>query len=89
MNAIVTVLGKDRVGIIASVCTLLADYNINVLDVSQTIMEGYFTMIMMVDTSAITKPFAEVANELTELGRKMSLDIRIQREEIFDAMHTI
>ena len=89
MNAIVTVIGKDRVGIIAAVCIKLAEMNINVLDISQTIMQGKFTMIMAVDVSEATVPFAEVRDALAELGREMELTIRIQREEIFNAMHTI
>ena len=89
MNAIVTVIGKDRVGIIAAVCIKLAEMNINVLDISQTIMQGKFTMIMAVDVSEATVSFAEVRDALVELGREMELTIRIQREEIFNAMHTI
>lgn len=89
MNAIVTVIGKDRVGIIAAVCIKLAEMNINVLDISQTIMQGKFTMIMAVDVSEATVSFAEVRDSLAELGREMELTIRIQREEIFNAMHTI
>jgi len=89
MNAILTVVGKDRVGIIARVCTELAHYNVNVLDISQTILEGSFTMIMAVDASASSVPFAELKERLTELGREMELSIHIQREEIFNAMHTI
>ena len=89
MNAIVTVIGKDRVGIIAAVCIKLAEMNINVLDISQTIMQGKFTMIMAVNVSEATVSFAEVRDALAELGREMELTIRIQREEIFNAMHTI
>ena len=89
MNAIVTVIGKDRVGIIAAVCIKLAEMNINVLDISQTIMQGKFTMIMAVDVSEATVSFAEVRDALAELGREMELTIRIQQEEIFNAMHTI
>ena len=89
MNAIVTVIGKDRVGIIAAVCIKLAGLNINVLDISQTIMQGNFTMIMAVDVSQATESFAEIRDALAELGREMELSIRIQREEIFNAMHSI
>ena len=89
MNAIVTVIGKDRVGIIAAVCIKLAEMNINVLDISQTIMQGNFTMIMAVDVSQATASFAEIRDALAELGREMELSIRIQREEIFNAMHSI
>ncbi|MBQ1403000.1 MAG: ACT domain-containing protein [Oscillospiraceae bacterium] len=89
MNAIVTVIGKDRVGIIAAVCIKLAGLNINVLDISQTIMQGNFTMIMAVDVSQATASFAEIRDALADLGKEMELSIRIQREEIFNAMHSI
>ena len=89
MNAVITVVGHDRVGIIARVSTLLYERNINILDLSQTIMQGNFTMVMLVDVSGSTVSFAEIASALTELGKEMELTIRIQREEIFDAMHTI
>ena len=89
MKAIVTVIGKDRVGIIAAVCALLSQRNVNVLDISQTVMEDYFTMIMMVDLSACQAPFAQLAEELEQAGLEKSLSIRIQREDIFNAMHRI
>ena len=89
MNAIITVVGKDRVGIIAAICVKLAQFNINVLDISQTIMQKSFTMVMAVDMSLTQVPFSQVADSLKELGREMELAINIQREEIFDAMHTI
>ena len=89
MKAIVTVVGKDRVGIIAGVCTALANYNINVLDISQTVMQGYFTMMMATDVSASTVPMAQLAAELENIGKDMGLSIRIQREDIFEAMHRI
>jgi len=89
MNAIVTVLGQDRVGIIAAVCNRLANYNVNILDISQTILQGAFTMVMAVDVSASTASFGELREGLSDLGKEMGLSIRIQREEIFDAMHSI
>ena len=89
MKAIVTVVGKDRVGIIAAVCAQLASYNVNVLDISQTVMQGYFTMMMAVDVSASTAPLAELAKQLEQKGKEMSLSIRLQREDIFEAMHRI
>ena len=89
MKAIVTVIGKDRVGIIASVCALLAEHNVNVLDISQTVMQEYFTMIMMVDVSAASAPIGELAALLEEAGKGKPLSIRIQREDIFNAMHRI
>ena len=89
MRAIVTVIGKDRVGIIASVCTLLAQNGVNILDVSQTILQDYFTMVMYVDTSACSLPFIELSKSLKQRGEEESLSIRIQREDIFEAMHRI
>ena len=89
MKAIVTVVGKDRVGIIAGVCTALASFNVNVLDISQTVMQGYFTMMMATDVSASTIPMAQLASELENIGKDMGLSIRIQREDIFEAMHRI
>ena len=89
MNAIVTVIGKDKVGIIAAVCIKLAEMNGNVLDISQTILDGKFTMVMAVDAANANVGFEELAAQLRELGEGMELSIRIQREEIFDAMHRI
>ena len=89
MKAIVTVVGKDRVGIIANVCTALANFNVNVLDISQTVMQGYFTMMMATDVSCATVPMAQLAAEMEKIGTDMGLSIRIQREDIFEAMHRI
>lgn len=89
MNAIVTVIGKDKVGIIAAMCIKLAEMNVNVLDISQTILDGKFTMVMAVDAANANVGFEELAAQLRELGEGMELSIRIQREEIFDAMHRI
>ena len=89
MRAIVTVLGNDNVGIIAAVCQCLASYNINILDISQTILQGKFTMIMAVDMAEASESFADVAKGLDLLGQERGLSIHIQREEIFDAMHNI
>lgn len=89
MKAIVTVVGKDAVGIIASVCVQLASYNINILDISQTVMQGYFTMMMAVDTSACSIPLAQLAQEMEKKGKEMNLSIRLQREDIFEAMHRV
>ena len=89
MNAIVTVIGKDKVGIIAAVCIKLAEMNVNVLDISQTILDGKFTMVMAVDAANANVGFEELAAQLRELGEGMELSIRIQREDIFDAMHKI
>ena len=89
MKAIVTVVGKDRVGIIAAVCTELATYEVNVLDIRQTVMQGFFTMMMAVDVSESTCPVAELAQKLEEKGKQTGLSIRLQREEIFKAMHRV
>ena len=89
MRAIVTVIGKDRVGIIADVTALLAQYGVNVLDISQTVLQEYFTMIMLVDASLCTVPFADLARTLDEAGTQRGLQIRAQREDIFNAMHRI
>ena len=89
MRAIVTVLGQDKVGIIASVCALLAESNVNILDISQTILQGAFTMVMAVDLSAARVSIGELREKLETLGASMGLSIRIQREELFDAMHRV
>lgn len=89
MNAIVTVVGQDKVGIIAAVCALLAEHNVNILDISQTILQGSFTMVMAVDVGAAKASVGELRDLLEQLGQKMEISIRIQREEIFDAMHRI
>ena len=88
-RVIVTVVGKDTVGIIAKVCTYLAGVNVNVLDISQTILQGYFNMIMIVDTAACTLNHGELAGGLAGLGEDMGLVITCQREEIFEKMHRI
>ena len=89
MKAIVTVIGKDRVGITAAVCALLAQHNINILDISQTVLQDYFTMVMLVDTSACPVSIGEMRDILEKDGQDQSLSIRIQREDIFNAMHRI
>ena len=88
-RCIVTVLGKDTVGIIARVCTYLADNKINILDISQTIIQGYFNMMMIVDVSAIEKDFKVICDEMVVLGEENGVKIHCQREEIFDSMHRI
>ncbi|MEG2420928.1 MAG: ACT domain-containing protein [Oscillospiraceae bacterium] len=89
MKAIVTVVGKDQTGIIAGVCALLASHNVNVMDISQTILQGYFTMMMLVEVSKLDLPFAEFAGVLETEGERRGLSIRAQREDIFNAMHKI
>ena len=89
MRAIVTVIGKDRVGIIASVCTLLAENGANILDISQTVLQEYLTMVMLVDISGCTSSFSGLSKSLEASGTEQGLSIRIQREDIFQAMHRI
>lgn len=89
MKAIVTVIGRDRVGIIASICQILSQNNVNVLDISQTILEGNFTMMMVVDASACTVPFAELVTTLEAEGKTLDLVVHAQREDLFHAMHRI
>ena len=89
MRAIVTVVGKDRVGIIADVCTTLAGWNVNVLDINQTVMQGNFAMTMLVDLEKCEMPFREVSELLRLRGEDMRLSIRMQREDIFEAMHRV
>jgi len=88
-KSIITVVGKDTVGIIARVCTYLANNRVNIEDISQTIVQGYFNMMMIVDMNAASKPFNDVASELEQIGEEMGVIIKCQREEIFDSMHRI
>ncbi|MBE7027232.1 MAG: ACT domain-containing protein [Ruminococcaceae bacterium] len=89
MRAVITVIGHDRVGIIATVSNILAEAQINILDISQTIMQDMFTMIMLVNIEKCTKPFDTIAKELDKLGESLSLSIRIQHEDVFNSMHRI
>jgi ACT domain-containing protein len=88
-RCIVTVLGKDTVGIIAKVCTYLAKREINILDITQTIVEGYFNMMMIVDVTNLNKEFGQVCEELQQLGEEIGVTIHCQREEIFEKMHRL
>lgn len=88
-KAIITVVGQDTVGIIAKVCTYLSDHDINVLDISQTIIDGFFNMMMIVDYSDSTVDFADVVSDLDKLGEEIGVRIRCQREEIFTRMHRV
>lgn len=88
-KAIITVVGKDTVGIIAKVCTYLADNKINILDISQTIVQDFFNMMMVVDVAGSAKPFESLVSELGELGGSIGVQIKCQREDIFDKMHRI
>ena len=89
MKTIITVTGLDRTGIIASVCTLLAKHDINILDISQTVMRDFFTMTMLADTGLSDISFEELSGELAKKGDEMKLSVRIQREDIFRAMYEI
>lgn len=89
MKAIVTVVGKDRVGIIHDVTKILSENKVNVLDISQTIMDGYFTMMMITDFSESTKNISDVKSSLEQLSSESTLEIIIQHEDIFNAMHRI
>ncbi len=88
-KAIITVVGKDTVGIIAKVCTYLAGNGVNILDISQTIVSGYFNMMMITDISGATKSFASISDEMEKLGEEIGVVIKCQREEIFEKMHRI
>jgi len=89
MRGIITVVGKDRVGIIAKVCTLLSERQINILDISQTIVQGFFNMMMIVDLSNSTESFEKNEEDLKILGNEIGVVIKLQREEIFNSMHRI
>ena len=88
-RTIITVVGKDTVGIIAKVCTYMADHQINILDISQTIIQGFFNMMMIVDTSRMTIDYVTMTEEITRLGEDTGVQIKCQREDIFDKMHRI
>ena len=88
-KTVITVVGKDSVGIIAKVCTYLANNNINILDISQTIVQGFFNMMMIADTNEAIKDFSLIADELEQIGQEMNCIIKMQREDIFDKMHRI
>ena len=88
-KTIITVVGKDTVGIIAKVCTYLAETQVNILDISQTIIQDYFNMMMLVDTSSANKKFDVISNDLEAIGDEIGVVIKCQREEIFSKMHRI
>ncbi len=88
-RSIITVVGKDTVGIIARVCTYLAENNINILDITQTIVQGYFNMMMIVDTGNVSRDFHSLSSGLENLGKDIGVQIKCQREEIFEKMHRI
>lgn len=86
---IITVLGHDTVGIIASIATILADANVNILDISQTILQGFFTMVMVVDTTHSRVEVSKLRDLLTEKGKSLGLEVTVQHEDIFKYMHRI
>ena len=88
-KVVITVVGKDTVGILAKVCVYLADNGINILDISQTVVQDFFNMMMIVDTSKCVKNFGELGTELSRLGQEIGLRIRCQKAEIFEKMHRI
>ena len=89
MKGIITVVGKDKVGIIGKVCTLLSEQESNILDISQTIVQGYFNMMMIVDLTNSKSDFVQVVDALENLGNEIGVSIKLQHEEIFDSMHRI
>ena len=89
MKAVITVVGKDKVGIIALASTECAKYGANIIDISQTVMEEYFTMIMLVDLSGVTVDFSEFAVSMESVGKENSIDIHVMHEDIFNSMHRI
>lgn len=89
MRAIITVIGKDKVGIVAGISAELLNHDINIIDINQTIMEEFFTMILMVDLSKSKKSFEEIKKGLTLRGNNLGVDVKIQREEIFNSMYTL
>lgn len=88
-KAIITVVGKDTIGIIAKVCIYLADNRVNILDISQTIVQGFFNMMMVVDVDAAAKPFGELSDDLERAGDEIGVKVKCQREDIFTSMHRI
>ncbi len=88
-RTVITVVGKDTVGIIAKVCTYLANNKVNILDISQTIVQGFFNMMMIVDLSGSSKDFDVIKDELDQIGSEIGVIIKTQREDIFDKMHRI
>jgi ACT domain-containing protein len=88
-KTIITVIGKDRVGIIATVCTYLAEHNINILDIDQSIIQGFFHMMMIVDANGADKEFAALVKDLSDIGEQLGVQIKMQHEDIFNIMHRI
>lgn len=88
-KVVITVVGKDTIGILAKTCTYLADSGVNILDISQTIVQDYFNMMMIADMKGTTKSFDVLGGELAEIGERIGVQVKCQREEIFDKMHRI
>ena len=88
-KTVITVVGKDTVGIIAKVCTYLAENTVNILDISQTIVQDYFNMMMIVDANNASKQFGQLSDEMTELGEQIGVQIKMQSEDIFNIMHRL
>lgn len=88
-KTIITVVGHDQVGIIAKVCTYLAEQHVNILDISQTIVQGFFHMMMIVDINESEKDFDVIATQLEQIGKEIGVIIKTQREDIFDMMHRV
>lgn len=89
MKAVITVVGKDRVGIIAAVSACLAEHNVNILDISQTILQGYFTMIMLVELDPARMTIPDLSDKLDAVGARLGVQVRVQHEDVFTAMHRI
>lgn len=89
MKGIISVIGKDNIGIIANICSFLAENNINILEISQHIVGGYFNMTMIVDISKVDNRFSQVIEDIEQIGKKIGLEIKMQRTDIFDIMHRI
>ena len=88
-KTVITVVGKDTVGIIAKVCTYLAENNVNILDISQTIVQDFFNMMMIVDANNASKQFGQLSDEMAELGNEIGVQIKLQSEDIFNIMHRV
>ena len=88
-RAIVTIIGSDRVGIIAGIANVISDANVNILDISQSVIREFFTMIMMVELSSASVPFEDLRKKLAQKGTELGVQVEVQREEIFQAMHRI
>lgn len=89
MRAVITVIGKDTVGILAKISTICAEHNANVIDVTQTVLQDLFAMIMLADITKMDTSFETLKNKMNELGKEMNLSIHVMHEDLFNSMHTI